>query len=539
MAAMGLVSNGAQKMSSPRGIREVSKPTDRRDDVKTREMVTQGTDTPELHEAERLAALETESRSKLESLLEFLRTGAQQSELHEVEREVLTQLLGLGRTLLQVFLATKGTGKVPAGRVAAPSGEELPYHSIKRCGYASIFGEVEIRRAYYWGVAQKGLFPLDAELNLPEQRYSYLLQEWGELLGTDGSFEKVTERLETLFRVKFWSQGVQHVAHAAAESVQPFYEQLPAPAAATEGELLVATIDGKGVPIRPEEPQGRKLRIGPGEKPNKKKEAVVSAVYTIDRYPRTPEDVIREIDTENRIVAPDPPPPPRPRPKNKRMRATMQGKKTAFDEMRRHLDERDPTGEKQRVALTDGAEPLQEGVLTQLAGSSGIVLILDIMHVLTYLWPVAFAYYKEGSADASRWVMHKLHLLLEGKVGYVIGTLRQRLALGGLSRSKQRDFKKAIAYMERNRTFMAYDLYLAEGYPIGSGVAEGGCKHLVGDRMESTGMRWSLHGAQAILDLRSVSINGDWEAFWRFHAAREKARLYGPKHTTDSVRNVA
>lgn len=496
----------------------------------TRATVAQGTDRPELHEAERLVALEGESKGRLEAILEFLRTGAQERELHEVERELLTRLLMLGRTLVQVFVAKKGTGKVPEGRVTRPSGEELPYHSIKARGYASIFGEVEIPRAYYWSPGEKGWFPLDAELNLPEQRYSYLLQEWGELLGADGAFEKVTERLETLLQVKFWNQGIQQVAQAAAEDVQPFYEQLGAPPAAKEGALLVATIDGKGVPIRPSEPQGQKLRLGPGEKPNKKKEAVVSAVYTIDRYPRTPEDVIREIDSENRIVPPNPPPPPRPRPQNKRMRATMRGKDEAFAEVRRQLDERDPQGKKERIALTDGAEPLQERVQSQLAGQSGIVLILDIMHVLTYLWAVAFAFHKEGTPEASRWVMNKLRLLLEGKVGYVIGALRHRLGEGGLSRSKQRDFTKAITYMERNRAFMAYDVYLAEGYPIGSGVAEGGCKHLVGDRMESTGMRWSIDGAQAILDLRSVSINGDWAAFWRFHAAQEKARLYGVEH---------
>jgi hypothetical protein len=494
--------------------------------MKTHATVAQGTDKPELHEAERLVALEGESRSKLETLLDFLRTDAQKSELHEVEREILVQLLRLGRTLLQVFLANKGTGKVPEGRVTPPSGEELPYHSTKPCGYSSIFGEVEIRRAYYWGPAEKGWFPLDAELNLPEQCYSYLLQEWGELLGTDGSFEKVTERLETLFRVKFWSQGVQQVAQAASQDVQPFYEQLPAPAADKEGELLVATVDGKGVPIRPEEPQGQKIRIGPGEKPNKKKEAVVSAVYTIERYPRTPEDVIREIDKENRIVAPVPPPPPRPRPQNKRMRATMRGKDEAFAEIRRQLDERDPKGKKEWIALTDGAESLQERVQSKLAGPSGILLILDIMHVLTYLWAVAFAFHKEGTPEASRWVMNKLRLLLEGKAGYVIGALRHHLGQGGLSRSKQRDFRKAIDYMERNKAFMAYDVYITKGYPIGSGVAEGGCKHVVGDRMESTGMRWTMDGAQAILDLRSVAINGDWAAFWRFHAAQEKARLY-------------
>jgi hypothetical protein len=490
--------------------------------------LAQGTDNAGLDGAERFLVAEADAREDLEGILAFVRTEAQKSELHEVERALFARLLNLGRLLLVAFLAKKGTGRLAEGvRVPAPTGESLPFHSIKARGYLSIFGEVEVPRAYYWGPAEEGRFPLDAELNLPMQHYSYLLQEWGELLGADGSFAKVTERLETFLRVKFWNQGVQHVARVASADVQSFYAQTPAPDPEEEAELLVSAIDGKGVPMRPQEPCGSKVRIGPGEKPNKKKEAVVSAVYTIAPFQRTAEDVVREVDKNNRIVAPDVPPPPRPRPKHKRVRATMRGKEEAFDEVRRQLDERDPEGRKQWIALTDGDDSLQELALTKLAGSRGIVLILDIMHVLTYLWPVAFAFHEDGTPEASRWVMNKLRLLAEGKVGYVIGSLRQRLGQGQLNKGKRRAFEKAIGYMESNRAFMAYDVYLAAGYPIGSGVAEGACKHLVKDRMELTGMRWSMEGAQAVLDLRSVSINGDWEAFWTFHTAQQRARLYG------------
>jgi hypothetical protein len=98
MAAMAVVARRSGKMSSLRGIRAVARPTDRRDDVKTRATIAEGTDKPELHDAERLAGLEGESRGKLEKLLDFVRSGGQRSELHQVEREILVQLLGLGRT---------------------------------------------------------------------------------------------------------------------------------------------------------------------------------------------------------------------------------------------------------------------------------------------------------------------------------------------------------------------------------------------------------------------------------------------------------
>jgi hypothetical protein len=490
--------------------------------MKTAAKVAQGTDSAALHSAER------EARDDFESLLAAVRDDAQGAELHEVERALFARLLSLGRLLVLAFLAKKGAGRLESGaRVKDATGESLPFHSIKSREYLSIFGVIEIERAYYWGPAGHGCFPLDAALNLPEQRYSYLLQEWGELFGADGSFAKVTERLETLLGVKFWSQGVQHVARAAAKDVQPFYAQKPAPDAADEAELLVATIDGKGVPMRPAEPIGSRLRNAVGEKPNKKKEAVVSAVYTIERHRRTAEDVLREVDEDNRIVPPLVPPPQKPRPKNKRVRATMRGKLEAFDEVRRQLDQRDPAGQRKWIALTDGSEALQDLALKKLAGPTGVVLILDIMHVLTYLWSAALAFHRDGSPEASRWVMNKLRLLLEGKVGYVVGSLRALLAGNRLSKTKRASFAKAIAYMTRNRAFMEYDVYLREGYPIGSGVVEGACKHVVKDRMECTGMRWNKDGAQATLELRAVSINGDWEAFWRFHTGRERARLHG------------
>jgi len=68
---------------------------------------------------------------------------------------------------------------------------------------------------------------------------------------------------------------------------------------------------------------------------------------------------------------------------------------------------------------------------------------------------------------------------------------------------------------------MKYDVYLAAGYPIGSGVVEGACRHLVKDRMERTGMRWLPSGAQAMLDLRATYLNGEWDAFWNFHVKGE------------------
>ena len=96
----------------------------------------------------------------------------------------------------------------------------------------------------------------------------------------------------------------------------------------------------------------------------------------------------------------------------------------------------------------------------------------------------------------------------------------------GLNKSKGKELAKAVLYFENNRQHMRYDEYLAQGYPIGSGVVEGACRHLVKDRMELTGMRWRVPGAQAILKLRAVMLNGDWEQFQEDHAEENCRNLY-------------
>lgn len=488
----------------------------------------------ELHEMERVVELEAAARAGLEQILQDLRGEAQAQELHSVEHSVFRALLPLGLTLMRAFLAHKGTG-YDGPRVTRDE-REYQYHSTKSRLYLSIFGGLEIQRAYYWGSESKGVFPLDADLNLPKERYSYLLQNWVELLATDGSFQTASDRLEQFLGVRFWTQGAQHVARTAAQDVQGFYDQKEPPAAESEGPILVGTVDGKGVPIRRKEPRPRKPRLKGGEKPNKKKEAVVTVAYTIDPMARSPRDVVREIDEKGGMVSPSHDLPKRPKPQNKVVRATLGGKEKALLELTRQMKERDPNREKPWVVVLDGDPRLRCRVIETVGRANKITLVLDIMHALNYVWDAAYSFHEKGSPEAARWVMRKLELLLEGKVGYVIGQFKTRLNSHKLSKWRQKLLERAIGYLEKNRALMAYDVYLAKGFPIGSGVVEGACRHLVKDRMEQTGMRWSLDGAEAVLGLRAVEINGDWEPFWTYHASRQRERLYGAGRLPAKVR---
>ncbi len=153
---------------------------------------------------------------------------------------------------------------------------------------------------------------------------------------------------------------------------------------------------------------------------------------------------------------------------------------------------------------------------------SDAVGILDLFHVLERLWAVAHCFHKEGSDGAKRYVEERLRDLLQGRVGYVIAGLRRRLNGGKLGGPKRKVVGSAVEYLANNREHMRYDEYLAAGYPIGSGVAEGACRHLVKDRMEQTGMRWTVEGAQAMLHVRALYLNDQWEEFLEYRIEQEQ-----------------
>ena len=184
---------------------------------------------------------------------------------------------------------------------------------------------------------------------------------------------------------------------------------------------------------------------------------------------------------------------------------------------------RNPRRGKPVVCVMDGERALWKKLKAYV---SNVVCILDLFHVLERLWQAAHCFHPEGSEAAQAFVTDRLERILEGQVGYVIGGLKQMATKHRLRGSKKDQLSKVIGYLERNRRFMHYDEYLAAGYPIGSGVAEGACRHLVKDRMEGTGMRWRTEGAQAMLDLRAVYLNDDWDTFQTHRIETERRKLY-------------
>jgi hypothetical protein len=465
-----------------------------------------------------------EIREEMEALIGFVQAPPSEAvpTAYEMEGHLLQRLLAVGRQLLTLYFASQAERHRPE-TVQDRKGKRLPYFGEKRRSLVSLFGKVTFARSYYWAGNGPGRFPLDAALNLPEDRVSDRLREWREALGVDQAYQSVGTLLREFLGVATSSRSVQKEIGEDAGTVEAFYQDAEPPVPISDATLLIVQADGKGVPmVLPSEPE-RSVRLGKGKKTGRKKEAVVTAIYTQSPRVRTPKEVVQSLF--------DPSPPPRtssPKGKeeirNRRYFATLGGKAQALSLAAQEAERQDGTHITHRIALTDGSEALQERTREAFPD---FTLTLDFIHADEYLWKAANALLGETATERTLWVRERAFQLLSGRTQTVIDEF-QSLAFAAERSAFQREtLLKVAAYFERNRAFMRYDHYLALGWPIATGVIEGACRHLVKDRCERSGMRWTQAGAEALLRLRCVKANGDWQ---RFHAYRREKRhreVYG------------
>lgn len=466
-------------------------------------------------------------QQEFQELIEYVTNEAAKTRTaHEVELKLFRSLLTLGAELLRLFFVHRAAER-PAAPVYKPDGTTLRYHSLRRTTYVSVFGKVQFQRHYFYAVDKEGVCPLDAELSLPPRCYSDLLRDWAEYCTTTESYGESNQILKRILDLSISKLALETGVQEDAVDVEAFYEHKPVPRAQEEGPILVVQADGKGVPMVRQETAPRVARRGKGKRRTKKKEAVVTASYTIAPYSRTPEQVVerlmREKEEHEEGPAGSENDASRPVPVGKEVRATLDGKDSAFERLVARVTQRDGPHIEQRVALTDGDDALQRQVEGRL---STFTLVLDIIHASEYLWDAANALLGENHPERNAWVRERLLLILSDETEAVIQDLEATLESSSLSDAQRDTLSTTIGYYRRNLPYMCYGSYLAAGWPIGTGVVEGACGHLVKDRMELSGMRWTRAGAQAMLDLRAVRINDDWDTYQTFHRQCQHQRLY-------------
>ena len=464
------------------------------------------------------------------------------SAAHAVEKGIWQRVLAMGRQAMGQFFAMQGDGDM-GDLVEASDGSELRrLEEPHQRTYRSIFGLFSLSRCVYGTREGQRIefVPLDVRLELPESEFSYLLQDWAGTLSVEHAFSRTSQTLETILGLSVPVDSLERMSQRMAESVADFRESLKKPPAREEGEILVVTGDGKGIPMRrPADQRPVGARRKKGEKANKKQMATLGCVYTVDPKLRDAEDVVEALFRERPVERSDES--VEPVAQHKRIWSSLtydQGdlhvdaEREVFTWMEQEVDAR-RRDDQPIVCLMDGQRSLWTSAATNLPDDR--VEVLDLLHVTGYLWEAAYLFHPEGSGDATAFVRDRTLRILRGEVGYVIGGLRQIATKRKLRASKRKKLNKICNYLHRNRNRIHYDEYLAAGFPIASGVIEGACRHLVKDRMERAGMRWSIDGAQAMLDLRSTAINDQWTAFQTHRIQNETNRLYPERRILEGV----
>jgi len=454
-----------------------------------------------------------------------LSASAQALPLQDVEVEMEQRSREINRMMLQAHLNQRGTGY--SGRVlrcptAVGTIAELRARRNDPCEIVSIFGSIKANRTAYVAEGQAAVHPLDAQLNLAARSFSYEVQRRiaGEIVR--GPYDETVASLAQNLGVVIPKRSTEQIASDAAADFDAFYQRRTIPPAERSGPIVVAAVDGKGVPLVKPAGRERVVRRTKGQKANKKKMATVAAVFTIQPRVRTPAEVVASLFEEQG----EQPPKPKAvvRPEHKRVWASLsKSKAEVLQAVAAEVKRRDPRTRKTQVAVTDGERALQYGVKRALPK---IMLILDLLHVLEKLWAVAHALYGEGSPEAETWVKQHVLLILRGQVRAVVRGIRQSATKRRLKGLKRHTLVSVAKYLYRNRDRMKYNQYLKKGLPIASGAVEGACKNLVKDRMERSGMRWQIPGAEAVLKLRALKLSGDWQEYWRFHIRQDQKRLY-------------
>jgi hypothetical protein len=480
------------------------------------------------------------AQAQFQKMCEFLRQAADEGQrLDQVERGLFPQAMEMCLRMLQAFVEARGDGdEGPELEHAGRTLRRLEQPHDKR--YLSIFGELLISRYVYGtreGQSQEWK-PLDAALGLPEGDNSYVLEDWLQRLCVKEAYGAAVEDLRAWLGTTVSVRTAEGMNRDVAQYSEGYRLSQGLPPPEEDAEILVTSADGKGVPMRrslearlaaeglrpppavdaAEPDTDETARVG------KKQMAYVGAVYSIAPYVRTTEQVVDELCRRQRAAD-------RPRPVQKHLWAQMTRLEEGevwpaapllFIALAVECHERDPGRKKTWVCLMDGERQLWKLQEEWFARAIGI---LDLIHALKRLWAAAHCFYAEESSQAAEFVTHHLRWLLEGKVGYVLRHFRQLLSQ--LKGAKKKTLASVITYYENNQEHMRYDEYLSAGYPIASGVIEGACHHFVKDRMEGSGMRWELEGAQAMLSLRAIFLNGQWDAFLAYRIAKEQRRLYG------------
>lgn len=481
------------------------------------------------------------AREQCEKLMGELRWESTQTlEQGDVESLIAREGNELLRRLMQGYLDQRAVAEEPLEGVVGADGEERRHCRARSRALVTVFGEVIVRRLGYRGARLDSVFPLDAALNLPPDQYSQGLRRKVGLDVAKGSFDEAVKAIEEGTGAQVPKRQTEQRSRAISVDFDEYYASKPLEVGSG---MLVMSVDGKGVVMRQQDLReatrkaaaasrhNLKTRLSRGEKRNRKRMATVASVYEVDPYWRTAEQIMGLDEPETR----------RPKVRNNRVWASLrQSPAEVIEQLFAEAQRRDPQHERTWLVLVDGQETqLGEIEAAMARHRADVVVIQDFVHALEYLWKAVYCFHAEGTAEAEAGVLEHALALLQGKGSEVAAGMRRSATRQALSPETRAPVDKCADYLLKNKARFDYATALANGWPIATGIIEGACRHLVKDRMDLTGARWSLDGAEAVLRLRALRASGDFEDYIAFHRRQERHRNYVSVPQNDELKLAA
>ena len=468
----------------------------------------------------------------------------------QTERKVWQMVRKIGFEAMELFVSLQGDGDL-GEHINTEDGQQF-VRSAKRATtmVRSIFGEHVFQQFTYSRGKNKTILlrPLSARMQLPEHRWSYLLQEFPQIFSVESAFNQAADNLQTVLGEKFSVDTLEQISQRMGVDADSFLDNLPVPSAEKEGELLVASADCKGVPLVKQDAAKVAAFETAKKRPGNRRMATVTSAYSVDRHVRSAQSIVDALFREE----PEPPidgkpPTKRPEPQFKNTTAHFptieiddkaevpisgihEGMAWLADQVQARQRDDQPL-----IVLMDGQESLWDTAAMHWGDDEHTVEILDFLHVAVYVWEAAALFYDERS-EKDAFTRERLLKLLHGEAGAVIRGLRRMGTLRKFSGEKRKDLMRITGYLEKHQKRMRYDEYLHGGYPIASGVIEGACRHLVKDRMERSGMRWTLEGARSMLNVHAVFQSDHWDAFQKQRLTRLSTEFHPHRNLIDDYK---
>ena len=506
------------------------------------------------------------ARDAFEQMISSLSgAGLTQATESEVETQTAKQGTDLLRLLIQGHLDL---------RTAREQLELIPVLKARgdavRCRLRALetrFGRVSFSRA---GVIDSGAakgtparFPLDEELNVPPELYSHPLRRCAAEEVRKASFDEGVEALDRSTGGHVPKRQIEQLTERAAQDFEVFYEQKKAQEPEDSAALLLLSADAGGVRVRKDalrdatrkaaEKEANQNAQTPGKgdpmAPKKlrnhdKRMATVTLVADQARHVRTPEEIIANIDGSAKEKAAAEPkaelkPAKAPKPTHKTLLPSLvKPAKEAIEDMFDEADRRDPDKVRETVVLVDGQEQQKAAIRDQgKQRARTFTLIVDFIHILHYLWIAAKAL--RSSAFQWLWVAYYASKLLRCKtdrdVSRIAAGITRCATNSKLAGKALASVRKCTRYLLANKAHLHYATYLALGYPIATGAIEGAIRYLLRDRMDITGASWGLPCGEAVLRLRALHSNDDFDEYWEFHLRQEKLRHFPASPANDNA----